>query len=565
MKPRKRQSEEELNFWQPATDMFSALMLVLLLVILLLSLYLVHIPDQENVDQEEGNVTATPSDAAGDGIGAVIERPEANTGGNPNESGDGGSQRGEHGGEQEYEGSGGEERYDGGSGGGAGGNGTGHGVGPGEGMKSAVYVVMVDAETDRTIKEEGVQFELYGADNSLQVLNVYYPEKISYRFYETTDQGTFYFPEKLWQGQYVVHELTEPAGYDAAQNQTFDLYDEYDWPEPFVVKMPLTPSKNVIRIQMNDSQTGLPVTGGTFEVIAAQDILTQDGTLRYHAGQIVDEIVCDQDGYGVSEELYLGTYTVRQKNIPRYYIGQETDLDCAVEKKTEVEAPLNALTAQLSQVTLTLTDELYTTNPIEHAAYLVTGEDGSKKEVFTDASGSVVLDQLEKNTTYTIRQTETLPDYELDSHEYTFHVTEDGRVDGEAQQVLNLTNRMIRVEIGASDSPFSSQSAGIDLELYDASGELVQSWTTGSAPLTLTNLKPGNYELVMNGNKEKNYAFQVSDQAAIQRFSVGTGKTVRYGLIGAGVFAVLVGLLGAVIGFAKKKQGGNKKKAKGDV
>lgn len=31
---------------------------------------------------------------------------------------------------------------------------------------------------------------------ALQILNTYYPEKISYREYETTEEGVFYLPEK---------------------------------------------------------------------------------------------------------------------------------------------------------------------------------------------------------------------------------------------------------------------------------------------------------------------------------------------------------------------------------
>lgn len=225
MKTKRKRPNEELNFWQPATDMFSALVLILLLIILLLSLYLVNIDDDDQIDPDPGSSVSSNSY---DGVGAVISRPD---GGHQDADGDDGGGAG-----STPDGSsiadlpGGPD--DNVAGGGGGGSGTGTGDGPDKGIKSAVFVVMVDAETDRTIKEAGVQFELYGADNSLQILNVYYPEKVSFRKYETTEAGTFYFPEKLLQGQYIVHELTEPEGYDAAENQEFDLDDLYDWPDP---------------------------------------------------------------------------------------------------------------------------------------------------------------------------------------------------------------------------------------------------------------------------------------------------------------------------------------------
>ena len=41
---------------------------------------------------------------------------------------------------------------------------------------------------------------------ALQILNTYYPEKISYREYETTEEGVFYLPEKNYQGDYFFRE-----------------------------------------------------------------------------------------------------------------------------------------------------------------------------------------------------------------------------------------------------------------------------------------------------------------------------------------------------------------------
>ena len=546
MKTKRKRPNEELNFWQPATDMFSALVLILLLIILLLSLYLVNIDDDDQIDPDPGSSVSSNSY---DGVGAVISRPD---GGHQDADGDDGGGAG-----STPDGSsiadlpGGPD--DNVAGGGGGGSGTGTGDGPDKGIKSAVFVVMVDAETDRTIKEAGVQFELYGADNSLQILNVYYPEKVSFRKYETTEAGTFYFPEKLLQGQYIVHELTEPEGYDAAENQEFDLDDLYDWPDPYVVKMPLSPSRNIIRVQMNDAETGMAVTGGTFDVIAKTDISTQDGTLRYREGQIVDEIVCDENGYGESSELYLGEYIVRQKDIPQYYAGQTEELDCMVEKKSEVEAPLNTVDSERSCIILTLADELYSSRGIEGAAFQITAN-GRTTTVTTDASGRIVLEELEKNTTYTICQTGTAEDYAIDPTEYTFNVTADGRIDGEAQKELNLTNRVIRVSIGAASNILGGQRAGVELSLYDASDNLIRTWTTTNAPITFTDLEAGSYYVTMGENSEKHYTFQVVDQAAIQTVSVGASKTALYALIGGGVVVLLGIVITGVSALRKRKK-----------
>ena len=329
--------------------------------------------------------------------------------------------------------------------------------------------------------------------------------------------------------------------------------DLYDWPDPYVVKMPLSPSRNIIRIQMNDAETGMAVSGGTFDVIAKTDISTQDGTLRYHEGQIVDEITCDENGYGESSELYLGEYIVQQKDIPQYYAGQTEELDCMVEKKSEVEAPLNTVDSERSRIILTLADELYSSRGIEGATFQITAN-GRTATVTTDASGRIVLEELEKNTTYTICQTGTAEDYAIDPTEYTFNVTADGRIDGEAQKELNLTNRVIRVSIGAASNILGGQRAGVELSLYDASDNLLRTWTTTNVPIIFTDLKADSYYVTMGENSDKHYTFQVADQAAVQTVNVGASKTARYLLIGGGVVVLLGIVITGVSALRKRKR-----------
>ena len=56
---------------------------------------------------------------------------------------------------------------------------------------------------------------------------------------------------------------------------------------------------------------GLP--GTVFQIYAAEDIVTGDGTVRAYQGELVDEITTGKDGKATSKELYLGKYTVIEK------------------------------------------------------------------------------------------------------------------------------------------------------------------------------------------------------------------------------------------------------------
>jgi hypothetical protein len=58
------------------------------------------------------------------------------------------------------------------------------------------------------------------------------------------------------------------------------------------------------------------LAGAVFEIAAAEDITSADGTVRHAAGEVVDTITTDENGSAVSKELYPGKYTVREIQAP---------------------------------------------------------------------------------------------------------------------------------------------------------------------------------------------------------------------------------------------------------
>ena len=55
------------------------------------------------------------------------------------------------------------------------------------------------------------------------------------------------------------------------------------------------------------------LAGAVYEVTAAEDIITPDGTLRYAAGEVVATLTTAQDGPVATPPLYLGKYQVREE------------------------------------------------------------------------------------------------------------------------------------------------------------------------------------------------------------------------------------------------------------
>lgn len=67
--------------------------------------------------------------------------------------------------------------------------------------------------------------------------------------------------------------------------------------------------------------------GAVFEVYAAEDITTLDGTVRYEQGTLIDTVTTDDDGVAKSKELYLGKYTVIEKTAPNGYVHNAAKYD----------------------------------------------------------------------------------------------------------------------------------------------------------------------------------------------------------------------------------------------
>ena len=503
MKTRKRRQDPdaEYNFWQPATDMMSALVYVLLLIIALLGLYLLS--DYTGLEEPSSSSEEAASSGWHDD-----DYDGWHDGGADDDPGDG------------------DGRYDqqiiqtgGGGGGGY----------DEDGVKAAVFAELIDEETERRIQEAGVRFELYRTDTahlingSLQTLNTYYPEKISYREYETTGEGTFYLPEKIWQGSYYFRQLSEPEGYDAAADTYYDVDRMYDWPEPYIVQIRVAPCKNIIRLQMNDAETQQPVGGGIFRVIAAEDIITKDGTVRYTQGQQVDTITCDEAGYGESVELYLGKYTVQQQSSPNYYTTMQQDLDAEVEKKNGSDPELHKIDTEKTRIILNVTDEL-TSSALEGAAFTVTNRrTGTTQTVATDGAGQIRLTDLDKSTTYLIREQQAPENYRPDDTDHTVTVAADGRIDGAGSTMLDITNRLLRVSISAVDMVLRSNTEGEQLSLYNEQDQLIRSWTSSDSGQLFTDLTEGSYYVVRGKADSANarkYPFTVQDTASTQNWTV---------------------------------------------
>lgn len=204
-------------------------------------------------------------------------------------------------------------------------------------FESYIKIIKVDAETGKTIPYAGAGFQLYRPDGSLITQSFTYPTPVTIDTFYTNDEGYLITPEKLEYGLgYSLIEVFAPYGYALNSEPVyFDVVQDASTDEGGVTVIEVikenTAQKGIIKIDKSGevfssvteadgvyqpvfSVQGL--AGAVYEITAAEDIITPDGTLRYAAGEVVDTVTTDETGLAESKPLYLGKYEIREIEAP---------------------------------------------------------------------------------------------------------------------------------------------------------------------------------------------------------------------------------------------------------
>ena len=148
---------------------------------------------------------------------------------------------------------------------------------------------------------------------------------------------------------------------------------------------------------------------------------------------------------------------------------------------------------------------------------------GTTQTVATDGAGQIRLTDLDKSTTYLIREQQAPGNYRPDDTDHTVIVAADGRIDGAGSTTLDITNRLLRVSISAVDTVLRSNTEGEQLSLYNEQDQLIRSWTSSDSGQLFTDLTEGSYYVVRgkaDPSNARKYPFTVQDTASTQNWTV---------------------------------------------
>ncbi len=219
-------------------------------------------------------------------------------------------------------------------------------------FESYIKVVKKDAETGNTIPYAGVGFQIYDPNGNLVTMTFTYPEVTTIDTFYTTADGELITPQTLEYGKgYSLVEVQAPYGYVLNSEPVyFDVMQENSEIDSGITvievvrsnvaqKGTITVSKSGEVFSSVNEAGGLyqpayavrGLEGAVYEITAAEDIYTLDGTLRASKGEVLwrgspacaRKVAVTRNIFVKKAYLRCGEFYCRIKNT-RYRMSRQT-------------------------------------------------------------------------------------------------------------------------------------------------------------------------------------------------------------------------------------------------
>lgn len=307
-------------------------------------------------------------------------------------------------------------------------------------IESKIKIVKKDIETGKVIPLAGATFKVKDSEGNFISQHINYPVEKDLTEFMTAADGTLVLPETLVYGNYTLVEVKAPSGYllnkqeipftvSAANDGDMITLDFSDAPAKGKVKGIKT--KEVIDTEKSTQEKvvykQVPAANIEFNVVAKENIITPDGTIRAKQGEVVDHVKTDANGvFESNKALYLGKYQLVETNAPSNYrdlapvdftLTYQNDQTAIVWTNVNVKNMLKKGEVEISKKDITGDEEL------PGATLNIKGKDIDVTWVSTNQAKKYSLPEGE----YTL--TEKIPNdgYQLNTSSVKFTV-KDGKV-----------------------------------------------------------------------------------------------------------------------------------------
>ena len=300
--------------------------------------------------------------------------------------------------------------------------------------------------------------------------------------------------------------------------------------------------------------------GAVFELRAAEDIVGKEGTVFYHAGDLVQTLTTSKTGAVKSQVLPLGSYTLTEISAPEGYIFDSTPYNvtlAAVDQKTAiVEIKVTAANTYLpvrvvlkkekEQLLQTETQDGMIHQEIEvvpaegfvfglYNSSIITYGDSQKLPAntlmasgATDAQGNLVFSGMFPHGDYYLKEISVPDGWMLSADRIPVKLTSDNKAAGEDVIVIELARPILNhliytpVTITKTDITGAERLPGALIEISDQDGNVIyREYTDENGELPKIPVVPGTYTF-RETYAPSGYALNI----AVKTFTVGADGKV---------------------------------------
>ena len=316
---------------------------------------------------------------------------------------------------------------------------------------------------------------------------------------EFTSENKAYMISKLPVGEYTLHEVKAPKGYNLAEDvkvvieetgkvQEFSIYD--------------VEKTNNVPISKQDITTGEEIEGAKLELLDSK-------------GKVIESWTSTTKPH-VINNLKAGTYTIREKAAPKGYLLAE-DIEFTIDAEGNIKGS-------------TIMQDDYTKVEISKKD-IVTSEElpGATLQVIEKSTGKVLEEWISKDSAhridklpigeYILREI-TAPDGYVRAEDVEFTVSNSGEI-----QRVEMQDDYTKVEISKKDLETKEVLEGAQLQLLNSQGDVVAEFTSENKAYMISKLPVGEYTLhEVKAPKGYNLAEDVKvvieETGKVQEFSI---------------------------------------------
>lgn len=380
-------------------------------------------------------------------------------------------------------------------------------------IKAELTIYKTDSETGKRIPAAGVEFKIKDADGNFVTQEVTYPKKYTTDVFKTDEDGSVHLPSPLKFGEYKLVEIKAPYGYvlketeipvnvDGSSTEIFMNFDNKTQKGQVYVEKSGEMLSGAKESKTDYGKLYTPVYkekylfGVTYEITAREDIVTPEGTVWFHKGDVVDTFTTG-DGITTSSLLQLGKYSIKETATQTGFVLDENTYDFDIEYAGQMidvveikKAYVNERQKLDLQITKTFEDEdkeaykdvvfgVYSKNDITVDDKVIIPADGLVGTLTIDENGKNV-EQLDLPTgDYYVKELETNVGFKLDEeeHDFTFNYDED-TTKATVIVPMELHNKKRRIELDVNKVDKDHHDHFLNGAIFEVYDKTAKSYVT---------------------------------------------------------------------------------------